>query len=165
MVKAVSHFPGYQFVVAGVNSLDPSIYQKILEGSDVKIIYNRTYDLLQISYAAIVTSGTATLETALFMVPQVVIYKIGHLTYRLGKFFVNIRFFSLVNIIAGREIVKELLQFNLAADIILEMDRILHDNDYRMKMTEGYRQVGLLLGKGGTSKRIAARICEMSAIK
>ncbi len=161
MVEAASHFPEYHFIVAGAPSIDPAQYQKILEGTAIKIVYNRTYELLQLSYAAVVTSGTATLETGLFRVPQVVIYKIGHFTYRLGKLFVNIRFFSLVNIIADREVVKELLQFNLAKDIRNELARLLHEESYRKRMIADYDEIILKLGKEGTSKRIAERICEM----
>jgi len=155
------HFPGYQFVVAGVTSVEKDEYQKNLMGTTIKIVYNRTYELLQAACSAVVTSGTATLETALLKVPQVVIYKIGHFTYRLGKFFVNIRFFSLVNIIAGREVVKELLQFNLAGDIQKELSRILEDKVYYNKMLADYDEIILKLGKEGTSKRIAEKICEL----
>ncbi len=161
MVKITSFFPQFQFVVAGVPSVDPTIYQKILSGTDIKIVFNRTYELLNISIAAVVTSGTATLETALFRVPQVVIYKIGQFTYILGKLIVHVNFFSLVNIIAGREVVKELLQYNLADDIKKELGIILNNKDYRDKMLADYDEIILKLGKEGSSLRTAERICEM----
>ena len=160
MVKAATSFPGYKFVVAGISSIKPELYNEILKDTEIKIVYDRTYELLNVAYAAIVTSGTATLETALFKVPQVVIYKIGRLTYHIGKMFVNIRFFSLVNIIADRELVKELLQFNLASDIKKELKNILSDDVYREKITAGYEEIILKLGSEGSSKRIANRICD-----
>jgi len=161
MVKSASYFKDYQFVVAGVPTLDPSLYHGIIAGSDVKIVFNRTYELLNIAHAAIVTSGTATLETVLFRVPQVVIYRIGKVTYNIGKLFVKIRFFSLVNILAEREIVKELLQNNLAKDIKTELAHILGNTRYVKSMLEGYNEIITKLGKEGTSLRIADKICEM----
>lgn len=162
MVKAASKFPGYQFVVAGAPSIPEEQYKKLLEGTGIKVVYNKTYNLLKNSYAAVVTSGTATLETALFRVPQVVIFKTGFLTYHLGKLFVRIRFFSLVNLIAEKDVVKELLQFNLAEDIELELNSILNDPSRRQEILNGYDQIIASLGGSGTSQRIAKRIWEMS---
>jgi lipid-A-disaccharide synthase len=162
MVEAAKQFPEYQFVVAGAPSIPAEHYMKILEGSDIKIVYNKTYNLLDIAYSAVVTSGTATLETALFRVPQVVVFKTGSFTYHVGKLFVKIRFFSLVNLIADRELVKELLQFNLARDIISELRSICKDAGRRNEILEGYDQIINSLGGEGTSNRIAKRIWEIA---
>ena len=162
MVKASKEFPEYEFVVAGTAAIPKEHYNKILQGSNIKIIFNQTYQLLQNAYAAVVTSGTATLETALFRVPQVVIFKTGTFTYHIGKFFVKIRFFSLVNLIAGREVVKELLQFNLSGDIAVELKRICQDKIRRNEILEGYDQIISSLGSEGTSNRIAKRIWELA---
>lgn len=161
MIKTADYFREYQFVVAGVPNLDPSVYRRIMAGSDIRIVFDRTYELLNIAHAAVVTSGTATLETALFKVPQVVIYRIGKLTYNLGRFFVNIRFFSLVNILANREVVKELLQNNLAEGIIAELNQIMSDTRHVKAILEGYNEIIGKLGNEGTSLRIADRICEI----
>jgi lipid-A-disaccharide synthase len=162
MVSASQKFPGFQFVVAGAPSIPAEHYRKILESSNIKIVYNKTYNLLQNAYAAVVTSGTATLETALFRVPQVVIFKTGSLTYNIAKPFVNVRFFSLVNLIAGREVVKELLQFNLSKDIELELDRIVKNSSRRLEILKGYDKLIASLGGAGTSNRIAKRIWELA---
>jgi lipid-A-disaccharide synthase len=155
MLKASGHFPEYQFIVAGAPSVKPSFYNKYILGADVKIVYNQTYDLLTRAKAAVVVSGTATLETALFKVPEVVIYKVSTLTYMIGRLFVHIRFFSLVNIIMNHEVVKELLQFHLARDIKRELQKILSDTNYRQKMLSGFDDLLLKVGKPGTSERVA----------
>jgi len=161
MLSAAHAFPGYQFVVAGAPSADHSAYKKILEGSDVQIVYDATYQLLAHASAAVVTSGTATLETALFNVPQVVVYKTGKLTYSIGKIFITFRFFSLVNLILGRELVKELLQVNLAERIEKELGRILNDAGHRLDIEAGYGEIKKLLGDAGTSSRVARKMLEM----
>lgn len=162
MVRAAKEFPEYEFVVAGAPSISEGQYLKILEGSNIKIVYDKTYNLLQNAYAAVVTSGTATLETALFRVPQVVIFKTGGITYHIGRFFVKIRFFSLVNLIVDRELVKEFLQFNLARDIEVELRRICKDERRRQQVLDGYDQIIDSLGSDGCSNRIAKRIWELA---
>lgn len=161
MVKAASFFPEYRFIVAGVSSIDKKIYESILSGTNIELITNKTYELLDCSYAAIVTSGTATLETALFNVPQVVIYKAGPLTYFIGRFFVKVRFFSLVNIIAGKEVVKELLQNDLVDRIKEEMSKLLNDKKYRDVMMNEYQKISFSLGEASVSERLASRIYEL----
>jgi lipid-A-disaccharide synthase len=162
MVMAARHFPEYEFIIAGAPSIPEEHYVKILEGSSIKIVSNMTYSLLQNAFAAVVTSGTATLETALFRVPQVVIFKANPLSYLLGKLFVKIRFFSLVNLIANREVVKELLQFNLSGNIEIELRNICNDKSRRQQILDGYDQIITSLGGPGTSDRIAKRIWELA---
>lgn len=155
MLKACEKYTDYQLVLAGAPSIKEDYYKPFLEDRDVKLVYNSTYDLLNKSVAAIVTSGTATLETALFKVPEVVLYKVMHLTYIIARPFLHIRFISLVNIIMDREVVKEFLQYNLASNIQKEMDRILKDTDYRNKMLEGFEELSGKIGLPGTSERVA----------
>ena len=106
MLKMVDKFPGYQFVIAGAPSQDYSFYKQFINTKNVKFISNRTYDLLSISYAALVTSGTATLETALFKIPEVVCYKGSWLSYHIAKKIITLKFISLVNLIMDREVVN-----------------------------------------------------------
>jgi len=161
-ILAVIHkFPEYQFIIAGAPALDPSLYEKYMKGHNVKIVYNRTYDLLKNSVAAVVTSGTATLETALMMVPEVVCYKMGSLTYLIGKQIVRVRFFSLVNIIMGKEVVKELLQNGLRAGIADELKRILFDPVYHKEMIDNYKNLREIMGQPGASSRIGKRMVEL----
>ncbi len=158
MVKATANFPGYMFVVAGAPSVDPELYSNILGDSGISVVYGKTYQLLSASEAAIVTSGTATLETALLNVPEVVVYKTGKFTYGIGKLFITFRFFSLVNLILGRELVKELLQDDLAKNMSIELQCILNDTNYRSEMIEGYGKIREMLGEPGVSGRIAHRM-------
>lgn len=165
MLKASSAFPEFRFVIAGTRSVSEEIYRKIIGSYKVDLIFNKTYDILSIAKAAVVTSGTATLETAIFKVPQVVIYKTSPLNYIIGRPFIRIRFFSLVNLIAGREVVKELLQFNLAGKITRELNAILRDRHYQKEITEGYNNILNNIGSHGTSERVAKRIIEILKIR
>jgi lipid-A-disaccharide synthase len=155
MLSVAKQFSEYQFVVAGTTALPESMYAKHIQNGNVKLIFNQTYEILKYSNAAIVASGTATLETALFNVPQVVCYKINKATYTLGKPFFPIKFFSLVNIIMDEEVVKELLQFNLEKDITLELRQILNSSDYREKMLRKYNELREKCGGPGASKKAA----------
>ncbi len=161
MLSAAGAFPEYQFVVAGAPAADHSVYKTLLEKSETGIVYDATYALLSHARAAVVTSGTATLETALLNVPQVVIYKTGNLTYRIGKLFITFRFFSLVNLIYGKELVKELLQVNLAERIEKELDRILNEPGRSLDIEAGYHEIRKMLGDSGTSQRVARRMIEL----
>jgi lipid-A-disaccharide synthase len=158
MIKASKFFPEYQFVVAGAPSIKPAYYDQFISGTEISIVYNQTYDLLHRAKAAVVVSGTATLETALFKIPEVVMYKLSTPTFIIGRTFVHIRFFSLVNIIMDREVVKELLQFNLVRDIKNELQKILSDINYRQKMLSDFDELIEKVGKPGTSERVAKSI-------
>lgn len=161
MLKATEEFTeAYELVLAGAPAIKPEYYQNYLEGSEVKLVFDQTYDLLNNATAALVVSGTATLETALFKVPQAVFYKFSLLTYIIGKPFVHIVFFSLVNIIMEREIVKELLQFRLAEKLNTELRLLLNNADYRKKMLDNYKELSNIVGKAGTSERVAKSIYE-----
>lgn len=156
MIQVAESFPDFRFVLAGAPSIEPEMYQRYLANtSAVSVVYDKTYDLLKMSYAALVTSGTATLETALLNVPEVVVYKTNPFNYHVGKLFVKIKFFSLVNLIAGHEVVKELLQQNLYDGICLELSQLLYDDEYRDQMFKNYKQLRQTLGNEPVSSKTA----------
>ncbi len=158
MLAVIKQFPGYRFVIAGAPAISPDYYARFTRNRDVEILFDQTYDLLMNAEAAVVTSGTATLETALFRVPEVVIYKMGELTYQIGRHFVKPKYFSLVNLILDREVVKELLQYRLRKKIASELHRILEDETYRMVMLDNYRKLRSRLGEPGAYHRLAESI-------
>ena len=158
MLSLTADFSDYQFVIAGAPSQDFSFYKEIIGSREVAFINNKTYDLLSVSYAALVASGTATLETALFKVPQVVCYKGGSISYQIAKRIITLKFISLVNLILDKEAVKELIQDdfnkqNLKAALI----HIL-DDAYREKMFLNYFDLEKKLGGKGASKNVASQI-------
>lgn len=160
MLEAAAAYPGYQAVIAGAPGIEPDYYRQYTGGRSVRIVFGQTYRLLQQSAAALVTSGTATLETALFRVPQVVCYKMEpkRLSYFIFTRFFPIDYISLVNLIAGREVVRELFSVRFSLENIrAELTRILTDTAYRENMLRGYDEVIGRLGEPGASER-AARI-------
>jgi lipid-A-disaccharide synthase len=165
MLTLAAEHPDYQFVVAGAPSIDPSLYEKYLEGTGVRVIYNDTYALLQCSVAGLVTSGTATLEAALFEIPQVVLYGMSPLAYSIAKRLIKVNFISLVNLIYGKKLVEEVIQKDLTERTRIELGRILNDDDYRSEMQEGYRMLRSGLGEAGVSRRIGERMIELLKVK
>lgn len=158
MLSVVRHYPTYQFVIAGAPSQDEEFYKSIVSDSKVKLIQNDTYNLLSKSHAALVTSGTATLETALFEVPEVVCYKGNVISYLIAKQIVKLDYISLVNLIMDREVVKELIQneFN-SKHLKLELDKILNP-DQRERLLSDYKDLKTKLGGVGASRRTAELI-------
>lgn len=158
MLSVVNDFPDYQFVIAGAPSQEYSFYQQFLGSSNVKFISNKTYDLLSIAHAALVTSGTATLETALFKVPEVVCYKGNWISYQIAKRIITLKYISLVNLILDKEIVKELIQddFN-KKNIKAELQKILAP-DYRANLLKQYDLLEQQLGGMGASQKTVALI-------
>lgn len=158
MLSLVKDFSGYQFVIAGAPSQELSFYKEIIGSTEVAFISNKTYDLLSVSYAAVVASGTATLETALFKVPQVVCYKGGTISYQIAKRIITLKFISLVNLIMNREVVKELIQgdFNKIT-LKAELTNIL-DQVYRERMFLNYLDLEKMLGGKGASNKVATKI-------
>lgn len=158
MLRMVDHFPDYQFVIAGAPSMSDADYAPYLKGQEVRILYGQTYRLVSQAKAALVTSGTATLETALLRTPQVVCYngEGGRLSYYLFKTFVKVDYISLVNLIFGGEVVKELMMHRLTErNILNELSRILYSERDREKMLRNYDEVIRRLGKPGASARFA----------
>ena len=155
MLEVVEYFPKYQFVIGAAPNVDDFFLKKIIKNKKIKFIKNQTYSLLSNSKAALVTSGTATLETSIFKVPMVVCYKTSFLSYLLAKFFVKIKFISLVNLIMEKEIIKELIQENcIKQNIVRELKNILNPKKIDELDTE-YDKLINLLGAHGTSYRIA----------
>ncbi len=160
MLSAAGRFEGYQLVVAGAPAVDSSVYEEYTGGS-VPVLFNETYALLQQSAAAMVVSGTATLEAALMGVPIVVCYRGSWLSYQIARRFVRVRYISLVNLIMDREIVRELIQDEMTGNnIAAEMDRLLFDTGYREKMLEEMNVLEQTLGGPGASGRAAGKIAE-----
>lgn len=160
MLSVVSGFPGYQFVIAGAPSQETSFYKTFLHVRNVKFIANKTYDLLSVSSAALVTSGTATLETALFKVPQVVCYKGSAISYQIAKRIITLKYISLVNLIADKEVVKELIQGELTTkNLTKELTKILDEYE-RAKLFLEYYDLEQKLGGKGASEKTAKLICK-----
>jgi len=158
MLSVVKDYPKYQFVIAGAPSQDYSFYQQFIKSSNIKFISNKTYDLLSVSTAALVTSGTATLETALFKVPQVVCYKGNWISYQIGKRVVNLEYISLVNLIMDKKVVTELIQSNFNKNTLKrELDLIL-DPYERAKLYLDYYALEKKLGGKGASQKTAKLI-------
>lgn len=158
MLKASSHFPEYRFVVAATSSIDQSLYEKHLKAyPHIKLVYDRAYDLLSASEAAMVKSGTATLETAILQIPEVVCYKTSYLSYKIARYLVkNLKFISLVNLILDREVVRELLQEDLTEGILVEeLGKILKDTKIRERQLSDYKELVSRLGNSGVSDKIA----------
>ncbi|MBR4706268.1 MAG: lipid-A-disaccharide synthase [Paludibacteraceae bacterium] len=166
MLKVVPHFPDYQFVIGGVSSLDKSLYKKIIGNTDVFLIENQTYELLQNSSAAIVTSGTVTLETALFTVPEVVCYKATGFSYLLAKWMIKVKFISLVNLVMDKEVLKELIQSDLTEkNIVTELERLLHDGKRQRQILEDYDELRDRLGNAGASEKAAEIVVNAARMK
>jgi lipid-A-disaccharide synthase len=159
MIAAASNFPDYQAVVAGAPSFTMDYYDQFLKGSGIPVLFNNTYGILNNAAAAMVASGTATLETALFNVPQVVVYKGNPVSIAIARAVVKIRFISLVNLIMDRAIVKELIQQDCnPAMIAAEIDLVLNDQAYRGKMLASYDELDEKMGSPGASAKTATLI-------
>lgn len=160
MLSVVSDFDGYQFVIAGAPSLDDSFYSSFLKRESIGFVSNKTYSLLKYSHAALVTSGTATLETALFKIPQVVCYKGSWISYQIAKRIITLKYISLVNLIMDKEAVKELIQKDLTTKNLKEELHKIISGAHREKMLEDYGILEQKLGGKGASEKAAALIIE-----
>ncbi len=159
MLSVVKRFTDYRFIIAGTQSIGKEFYQELMQNVKVDIVFNQTHELLQNAYAALVTSGTATLETALFGVPEVVCYKGSYISYQIARRVIDktvIKFISLVNLIMDREVVKELIQndFN-SINIERELLKITEDTTYRQQIINDYKTLTEKLGGAGASKKTA----------
>lgn len=163
MLKMVEHFPKYQFIIAGAPSMTDADYAPYIKDMPIRILYGETYRLVSQAKAALVTSGTATLETALLRTPQVVCYsgEGGRFSYYMFKTFVKVKYISLVNLIFGGEVVKELMMQHLTEQNVLnELSRIIFSERDREKMLRNYDEVIRRLGEPGASGRFAKMITE-----
>lgn len=169
MLSVTPHFPGYTFMVAQAPGQDAPFYNRFLMGySNVTLIKNSTYDLLTIADAALVTSGTATLETALFKVPEVVCYKTSKFSYQIAKKLVKIKFISLVNLIMDKEIVKEIIQENLTEqNLTTALRNITENEEHRKEVMNNYQSLHALLAAGGedASAKVAKEIVALAGPK
>ena len=158
MLEVAKHFPAYHFIVAKASATDDLVYDELIKGyTNVSSVKNETYNLLMRSRAALVTSGTATLETALFGVPEVVCYKGSFLSYQIGKRLVNVKYISLVNLIMDKLVVKELIQDDLTVENAKkELEDILTNESRITQVKKDYSDLKTLLSKGGNASEKAA---------
>ena len=152
-----TEFPDYDFVIAGVSNLSNSIYNNIQSNSIVKLYFDQTYEILMSAEAAIVTSGTATLETAIFNIPQIVVYKTSAISYTIAKKLIRVKYISLVNLIAQKEVVKELIQDNFTKEnVIAELKKILPGGISRENVLSNYLIIKQKLGDTSASSKTAS---------
>lgn len=163
MLEAIKGFTDYQPVIAGAPAIELEYYKKYIGDKPCKIVFGQTYRLLEYAEVALVTSGTATLETALFRVPQVVCYRtfLPRIVYWVFKNILHTTYISLVNLIADKTVVQELFaKFFSVTAVREETEKLLYDNSYRNKMLSEYDNIIQILGKSGASKRAASIIVE-----
>jgi lipid-A-disaccharide synthase len=159
MLEAAGKFPEYQFVIAGAPSLEEEFYAPFIEGYDATILFGKTYEILETAEAALVTSGTATLETALFGVPQVVCYIASPISYSIAKRLIKIKFISLVNLIFDREVVRELIQHECNVDQVAEeLSYVLKGGKNRVQQEQDCATLIAMLGNGSASEKVASKI-------
>jgi lipid-A-disaccharide synthase len=156
MLQVANNFPDYQFIVAAAPSLEKEVFEKHSNQYKVKLIYGDTYNLLRHSKAAIVTSGTATLETAILNIPELVCYKGDAFSYQIAKRLIKINYISLVNLVMNKEVIKELIQYDMTVENITnELEQILNNDVYRNTMLNNFEEMRNILGGKGASKRTA----------
>jgi lipid-A-disaccharide synthase len=156
MIKMVKHFPEYKFVLACVKNIPEEFYKQIIGNEDVTLVKDKTYEVLHVAQAALVTSGTATLEAALMGTPQVVCYKAGFIEILIAWAVIRVKYISLVNLIMNSEIVQELVQYDLnKTNLLSELKSILPGGDKRERIISDYRALMSKLGPSGASGRIA----------
>lgn len=162
MARLAQRFEGWQFVVAGVSWLDRALYEEAAAGSGIRYVCDQTYEVLLAAEAAVVTSGTATLETALLGTPEVVVYRLPAIEYRCMPLVVRCPWISLVNLNLGRESVAEVLQSNLdTTRAERELRAILPGGEKRERMLADFRELRTIIGGPGASDRFAARMVEL----
>jgi lipid-A-disaccharide synthase len=161
MLRMTSHFPDYRFILAGVKNIPDNFYKKIIGDAPVLLVKEKTYEILNISQAGLVTSGTATLEAALLGLPQVVCYKGDFFSALIGWAVIKVKFISLVNLIMESEVISELVQYDLTEKrLISELKAILPGGEKREKIISDYEKLKLRLGPAGASDRIADEMVE-----
>lgn len=161
MLEAADRLKNYQFIIAGAPTFNENYYKQFIGERTVKVVFNVTYDLLLNAVAAVVTSGTATLETALLKVPQVVVYKGAPISVSIARLLVNIKYISLVNLIMDDKVVEELIQKDCTADkITAELENLIQDPLYRTRMLINYDELSERTGTAGASERAAKLITQ-----
>jgi lipid-A-disaccharide synthase len=160
MLSVVDAFPTYQFVIAAAPTFTEDYYQQFIGNKNVKLVFANTYNLLHYAHAALVASGTATLETALFNIPQVVLYRGGAISVAIARLVVKIKFISLVNLIMDREVVKELIQEDCNTEKITTNLQAIVAGLARNQMLHNYEELATKMGTAGASERTAKLIVE-----
>lgn len=156
MLDTAKKFPEYQFVIAGAPSQNIAFYHQIAKSKNIKIVFGKTYELLNHSVAGLITSGTATLEAALFNVPQIVCYGGNQISYEIARRLIKVKYISLVNLVLDAEVVKEYIQGDLnLTNTTAELKRILFNEKYRQNMLNEYEALKRELGNAGASERTA----------
>jgi lipid-A-disaccharide synthase len=156
MLKTTERFPGYQFVIAGVTTIKPEYYSNLIKNYPVKVVIGKTHDLLRVSRAAVVKSGTVTLETAMLEIPQVVVYRFSFLSALIAWILVHVKYISLVNLILDRKAVAELIQYKFTAESLYhELAPLLPDGKQRSRMLDDYKELLIRVGPPGASDRAA----------
>lgn len=159
MLKVVDKFPEYQFVIGCAPSLPEEYYKSLIGNANVQLVFNKTYQLLQVASAALVTSGTATLETALFYVPEVVCYKGNKISYLIAKNLIKVKYISLVNLIMDKPVVKELIQNDLTPENVeAELKQLLTNHKVQRQLLDDYEDLRYKLGNAGASNNAATII-------
>lgn len=162
MTAVTADFPDHHFVIAGLSGFGKEFYGEYSQQANISVVYDQTYALLRQAEAALVTSGTATLETALFNVPQVVCYRGSALSFQIARRVVKVPYISLVNLIMNKPVVKELIQYDYSPEALkAELHRLLFDAGYRHQILDDYAALRLLLGGAGASKRAAKEILKL----
>ena len=159
MLQVAKHFPAYKFIVAKAPGLPDEFYNELLKPyANVDSVANKTYELLSQSQAALVTSGTATLETALFAVPEIICYKGSSISYQIARRLIKIKYIGLVNLIMDKQVVKELIQNELAEEnLVAELTLLLSDENKKQKLAKDYAALKILLSAGGHASHNAAK--------
>ena len=161
MLAVVPYYKNYLFIIAGLHVHSQNFYGQFTKNTAVKIIYDDTFSLLKKAKAALVASGTASLETALFHVPQVVCYKGSRLSYHIGKWLIKVKFISLVNLIMNRAVVKELIQNDFTAKKLSgQLSKLLNDKNHINRLKNDYKELSKKLGGGGASEKVATEILQ-----
>ena len=161
MLKVVDKFPEYQFVIGCAPSLTEDFYKSLIGNANVQLVFNKTYQLLQVASAALVTSGTATLETALLYVPEVVCYKGNKISYLIAKNLVKVKYISLVNLIMDKPVLKELIQNDLTpGNVEVELKQLLTNHKKQRQLLEDYEELRYKLGNAGASNNAATIIVD-----
>jgi lipid-A-disaccharide synthase len=156
MQEFIPDFPDYHFVIAGMSHFDEAFYRQFITNKNISVLFNKTYPILQVSEAAIVVCGTATLEAALLRCPQISVLKTNPITFMIGKILVKLNYLALPNIIMNREIAPEFLQKQMnAKNISQALQKIVVDKDYNAQIANNYEELAQALGSGGASKQTA----------
>jgi len=156
MLEVAHAYPQYQFAVAAVDNLSDDLYAEARKAENVRVIVNQTYDILHQARIALVTSGTATLETALFEVPQLVCYKTSFISYQIARAVIQVPYISLVNLIADEEVVPELIQSDFSFDMLKDgIGRLIEDSPERSAQIRGYQRIKQIMGEARPSETVA----------